>query len=190
MPNLLPYDGEAYLTPAVFSPEECEKILTRLETEIAWKQEPIRIFGKMVMQPRLTAWYGEKEYRYSGITMKPNAWSETLLELKLRVEPLAKTTFNSALLNFYRTSQDSMGWHRDNEKELGENPVIGSLSFGAERRFLLRHREKKTKVEVMLPSGSFLLMRGSSQHDWEHSLPKITKPTGARINLTFRVVQG
>jgi alkylated DNA repair dioxygenase AlkB len=188
--NLLPKDGEAFLHADLFAPSERERFFSRLEKEIEWRQEPIRIFGKMVMQPRLTAWLGEHEYRYSGIVMKPQKWNSTLNEIKAKIEPLAGLEFNCALLNFYRDGQDSMGWHRDNERELGIDPVIGSVSFGAARRFLLRHFEKKKlKTEILLGDGSFLLMKGATQHQWEHSLPKTAQVVGPRINLTFRVIR-
>jgi len=188
--NLLPKDGEAFLHKDLFAPSERERFFSCLEKEIEWRQEPIRIFGKMVMQPRLTAWLGDHEYRYSGIVMKPQKWNSALSEIKTKIEPLAGVEFNCALLNFYRDGQDSMGWHRDNEAELGKNPVIGSVSFGAPRRFLFRHyQEKHLKTEVELGDGSFLLMRGESQHHWEHSLPKTALAKGPRINLTFRVIR-
>ncbi len=178
--------------PSLFNLDESHDFLNRLQTEIAWRQEPIRIFGKLVMQPRLTALYGdlEKEYRYSGLLMKPLAWTETLLEIKKRIEGLSDVTFTTALLNLYRNEKDSMGWHRDNEKELGPNPVIGSVSFGATRSFQLRHYYKKNLKEVIdLEHGSFLLMRGSTQHFWEHCLPKRSKSCEPRINITFRVIK-
>jgi alkylated DNA repair dioxygenase AlkB len=144
------------------------------------------------MQPRLTAWYGDpdKYYEYSGITMHPKKWTNTLLEIKHRIETLSPVTFNSALLNQYRHEKDSVGWHRDNEKSLGINPVIGSVSFGASRNFLFRHYADKTvRHSVELTHGSLLLMQGQTQHCWEHSIPKQTAATGPRINITFRKIQ-
>ena len=189
--NLLDKDGEAFFFENVFSKEESDQYLMKLQNEIAWRQEPIKIFGKSVMQPRLTAWYGDadKTYRYSGLLMTPQAWSPSLLEIKKRVEALAAVEFTSVLLNFYRNERDSMGWHRDNEKELGQNPVIGSVSFGATRRFDFRHYfEKSLKSSVDLTHGSFLLMKGATQQNWEHSIQKSSRPIGPRINLTFRVL--
>lgn len=188
----LPKDGEVQYFPSLLSSGESNNFLNRLQKEIVWRQEPIRIFGKSVMQPRLTALYGdpEKEYRYSGLLMKPLAWTETLLEIKKRVEALSDVTFTTALLNQYRNEKDSMGWHRDNEKELGSNPVIGSVSFGATRTFQLRHYyEKNLKETIDLEHGSFLLMRGPTQHFWEYCLPKRTKSYDPRINITFRVIK-
>jgi alkylated DNA repair dioxygenase AlkB len=159
--------------------------------EIKWKQEPIKIFGKEIMQPRLTAFYGdaEKVYSYSGIIMKPHAWTNELLEIKTKIETVAQVKFTSALLNFYRNEKDSMGWHRDNEKDLGNNPVIGSVSFGATRIFQLRdYKSRSITKSVELTNGSFLFMRGETQHVWEHQLPKTSRQLGERINITFRKI--
>ncbi len=190
--NLIPENGEVFYYPNFFTPKESLNYFQILLNQTHWQQEPIKIFGKEVMQPRLTAWHGNAgmSYRYSGLTMKGHSWTPTLLEIKERLEAKASTTFNGVLLNLYRNERDSMGWHRDNEKELGKNPVIASVSFGATRRFLLRHREKKDlRVELELEDGSFLLMRGETQHFWQHSVPKETSAAGPRINLTFRFIQ-
>jgi alkylated DNA repair dioxygenase AlkB len=181
--NLLPKDGEAIYTPSLFERAEADALFEKLLREIEWRQEPIVIFGKRVMQPRLTAWYGEREYTYSGITLQPLPWSESLTTIRRRIGG----DFNSVLLNLYRDQNDGMGWHADDEKELGRDPVIGSVSFGATREFQLRHRrEKDLRVSIALEHGSYLLMRGSTQHHWMHALPKRRAPIGARINLTFR----
>jgi alkylated DNA repair dioxygenase AlkB len=159
--------------------------------EIQWKQEPIKIFGKEVMQPRLTAWYGDidKPYSYSGITMQPYAWSGSLKTIKQKIEAVAGVTFTSALLNLYRNGNDSMGWHRDNEKELGDQPVIGSVSFGATRTFQFRdYKTKKDLKSIELSHGSFLTMRGETNHYWEHSVPKTKLVLKERINITFRMI--
>jgi alkylated DNA repair dioxygenase AlkB len=187
--NLLPFDGTAYLLQDTFTTEESNRYLSALQYDIAWKQEAIKIFGKEVLQPRLTAWYGDenKTYRYSGLTMKPLPWTDTLLQIKERVEHASSYRFNSVLLNFYRDGQDSMGWHRDNEKELGENPVIASVSFGAERKFQFRHyKDQKTIISLVLNHGSLLLMSGATQSCWQHRLPKSSIMQTPRINLTFR----
>jgi alkylated DNA repair dioxygenase AlkB len=189
--NLIPKDGEVLYYPDFFSSEESDRFYQALEQEISWKQEPIKIFGKSLMQPRLTAWVGDpaKGYSYSGITMEPLPWNEALLKMKQRVDEISHTTFTSALLNFYRDQNDSMGWHRDDEKELGINPIIASVSLGAARIFHLKHRlEKGLKVSVELEHGSLLLMRGSTQHHWLHSIPKRTCQISPRINITFRVL--
>lgn len=191
MNNLLPVDGEAVLYPALFTHEESGRYLQLLQETINWKQEPVVLFGKTVMQPRLTAWYGDegKAYSYSGITMQPQPWTDALLAIKARVESVAGHHFNSALMNFYRNGQDSMGWHRDNESSLGLNPVIGSVSFGAEREFQFRHyMNRSLKRSLLLTHGSVLIMAGATQHFWQHALPKTAKPLSARINITFRKI--
>lgn len=163
-----------------------------LLSETPWQQDWITLYGKRHPLPRLTAWYGDAGtiYTYSGITMQPQAWTPTLLALKTALERVAQTAFNSVLLNYYRTGQDSMGWHSDDEPELGPNPIIASLSLGGTRRFVLRHRCDRTveKVEFALGHGSLLIMQGTTQHFWQHQVPKTAKPTAPRINLTFRAI--
>jgi alkylated DNA repair dioxygenase AlkB len=159
--------------------------------DIQWKQEPVRLFGREIMQPRLTAWYGaaDKAYTYSGITMEPLPWTQELDQIRMDAETLAGVSFTSALLNLYRDGSDSIGWHRDNEKMLGPAPVIASVSFGASRKFQFRnYTDKKMNVSLMLGPGSVLVMRGATQRNWEHSLPKTKKLSGARINITFRII--
>jgi alkylated DNA repair dioxygenase AlkB len=190
--NLLPHKGEVFLFDSFFSKKEADDFLQKLKSTIEWKQEPIKMFGKMIMQPRLTAWYGDadKTYTYSGITMKPNNWTKELLEIKTRIEAISNVQFTSALLNLYRDGQDSMGWHRDNEKELGENPTIGSVSFGESRIFKMReYATKENTCSIELTHGSFLLMQGETQHFWEHQIPKTTKKLNPRMNITFRKLQ-
>ncbi len=189
--NLLPVDGEARLHNHFFPPEESTRIMVSLVNGISWKQEPITIMGRQVMQPRLTAWYGDadKSYTYSGTTMQPLPWTEELLYIRSRIEPLAGVRFTSALLNYYRDGNDSMGWHRDNEKSLGPQPVIGSVSFGAARYFHFKHtKNKDLRVKTVLTDGSFLLMAGDTQEHWYHSVPKTARVTAARINITFRTI--
>lgn len=189
--NLLPEKGEVYYYPFFFQSAQSDDFFKKLVNEIQWKQEPIWMFGKKVMQPRLTALYGNPSvaYGYSGIKMQPYPWTDFLLQIKEAIEQAADTDFTHVLLNYYRDGKDSMGWHRDNEAELGKNPVIGSVSFGYPRRFQFRlYHEKSTKKEVLLEHGSFLLMKGETQHFWEHQIPKSKKIQGARINLTFRKI--
>lgn len=189
--NLLPFDGDVRYYPDFFSKAESDLFLERLKADIPWKQEPIRIFGREIMQPRLTAWYGDsdKVYHYSGIVMKIHPWASCLPEIKSRVEKLTQTVFTGVLLNYYRSGSDSMGWHRDNEKELGINPLIASVSFGITRLFQFRYyTDKKTKLDITLTHGSLLIMQGPTNHFWEHQLPKSKKATGERINLTFRTI--
>lgn len=190
--NILPKDGDVNFFPHMFTEAESDVYINELKEAIEWKQEPITIYGRTVMQPRLTAWYGDpgKIYTYSGITMQPLAWTPALLKIKQRIETVSPVVFNSALLNLYRDQRDSMGWHRDNEKELGINPVIGSVSFGATRTFQFRHYiDKSLRQSLELTHGSLLLMKGETQHHWEHSLPKRTKEIGLRVNITFRVIK-
>ena len=189
--NLLPFDGEAYLHENVFDAQECKFYLAQLMEEIDWKQEPIKIFGKAVMQPRLTAWCSNNNrcYSYSGITMQAQAFSKSLMLIKQKVDSLSEVPFSNALLNWYRDGNDSMGWHRDNEKELGENPMIASVSFGASRKFEFRnYANKNLKQTLILPSGSVLIMKGNTQQYWEHQLPKSSQVLLPRINITFRLM--
>ena len=174
-----------------FSAAESEKLMNALIGNIAWKHEQITLFGRQVWQPRLTAFYGDldKPYSYSNISLDPTPWTSELDFIKKRIEDSSRHQFTSVLLNYYRDGQDSMGWHSDDEKELGSNPVIGSVSFGTARRFMLKHKKDKTqKSSIMLENGSFLLMQGPTQHHWYHQIPKTKKPLGARINLTFRKI--
>lgn len=162
-----------------------DKILNRTN----WKQDKIKLFGKELLQPRLTAYFGEdnKSYTYSGLKMEPEPFPEYLKRLKTEVQELTKEDFNVCLVNLYRDGQDSMGWHADDEKELGENPVIASVSLGAERMFQLKHKHDPTaKYKIRLQHGSLLIMKGSTQKFWKHQLPKTKKVTGPRVNLTFR----
>ena len=150
------------------------------------------MFGKPVLIPRLSAWYGNEgaSYTYSGLTLQPNAWTDELLSIKQKIETISGATFNSVLLNFYRHGQDSMGWHADDEPELGKMPTIASLSLGAERRFLLRAKNNHhQKHEIPLNNGSLLVMSGNTQHYWQHAIPKTRLPTKPRINLTFRQIK-
>jgi alkylated DNA repair dioxygenase AlkB len=175
-----------------FTEAQADAFFDELSRSISWKQERIKLYGKLIDLPRKTAWYGDegRSYTYSGITVIPNPWTPVLLEIKKVVEPVSGVTFNSVLLNLYRGERDSVAWHSDDEPELGHNPVIGSVSFGATRRFQFKHkRDKALRQQIDLPHGSYLLMRGPTQHSWLHQVPKETKPRGPRINLTFRVIK-
>jgi alkylated DNA repair dioxygenase AlkB len=177
--------------PEFLTIPECEQHILRLQKEINWKQETIRIFGKSYPTPRLTAWYGDegKVYSYSGLKLSPLPWTEPLPEFKIRIEAVTGYLFNSVLLNWYRDGNDSMGWHADNEKELGMDPVIASLSLGVPRMFRLREiRNHKNRFGLTLENGSLLLMAGPLQHHWQHCLPRSARPLGDRINLTFRTI--
>ena len=183
-------DADMALFENFFTNQESEKLHQNLIENIQWRQDKIKMFGKLIDQPRLTAFYGNtnKDYSYSGIVMKPIEWNEDLLFIRKRVEEAAKIQFTSLLLNYYRDGKDSMGWHSDDEKELGQNPVIGSVSFGESRVFQMRHKFRKDikKVDIALTNGSFLLMKGATQHFWQHQIPKTNRELESRINLTFR----
>ncbi|MFL9482849.1 alpha-ketoglutarate-dependent dioxygenase AlkB family protein [Chitinophagaceae bacterium LWZ2-11] len=192
MNNILPFDGEVFLYENFYNRIEADGLFIALQEEIDWKQESIKIFGKEKQLPRLTAWYGDegKSYTYSGLENIPIPFSGQLITIKEKLESFTKYSFNAALLNFYRTGTDSMGWHSDNEKELGINPVIASLSFGGSRVFQLKHKvDKASKQNITLNTGSLLLMKGSTQHNWLHQVPKTVRPIEARINITFRNIQ-
>ena len=187
--NLLPYDGEIYLfEDAVDSPDTR---LVQLIEGLAWAQQQIVVFNRLHNEPRLSAWYGDPDcsYTYSGITLIPKPWVEPLLTIKKACEGLSGTIFNSVLANLYRDGNDSMGWHADNEPELGPNPTIASVSFGAERRFDLRHRISNEKVQIVLPHGSILVMSGETQLHWMHAIAKTKKVREPRVNLTYRMIQ-
>jgi alkylated DNA repair dioxygenase AlkB len=157
---------------------------------VEWEQHRIRIRGREIASPRLSAWYGDPDahYRYSGLSLEPRPWLPVILELKSRVEAACDEPFNSVLLNLYRDGSDSMGWHSDDEPELGERPLIASLSLGATRRFRLRHRRRKDlePVAIDLEGGSLLIMEGDTQRFWKHQVPKTKRTVEPRINLTFR----
>ncbi|MBT9393003.1 alpha-ketoglutarate-dependent dioxygenase AlkB [Hymenobacter sp. NST-14] len=184
--------AELLLDPAFLNRAEAGALLTELTREVPWQQQPIRLFGRDIMQPRLTAWYGDPAatYQYSGLRLEPLPWTATLQQLRQRVEAATGARFNSVLLNLYRTGQDSMGYHADDEPKLGPAPVIASLTLGATRTFRLKPRPGLDAGALSLPltSGSLLLMRGPTQQNWLHALPKTARPVGPRLNLTFRWV--
>jgi len=192
-PLKLPLDNaEVYYFDNFFNSNESKFLFEQLETTIEWRQENIKIFGKSIAQPRLTALYGDanKPYTYSGLTWQPLAWTEELKMIKQTIEEQVNVKFTTVLLNLYRHGQDSMGWHSDDEIELGKNPIIGSVSFGASRNFQFRSKaDKKQKYALQLTNGSFLLMAGATQHYWQHQIPKTQKKVAPRINLTLRIIQ-
>jgi len=184
-------NGEYIYVPYFFNRLTADNYFQKLNCEIDWKQEEMIMYGKRLKFPRLTAWYGDndKPYSFSGITLKPSPWTTDLLEIKSKIEPKCNTTFNSVLLNRYRNGQDSISWHTDAEKELGDNPIIASVNFGATRKFQLKHIHTKQKIEIELTHGSLLIMQGELQHFWQHQVPKTSIPVGERINLTYRVIK-
>lgn len=189
--NLKMKDANVYYYPNFFSKEESSIYFNNLLKNVHWQQDTIKVYGKTHLQPRLTAFYADntKAYKYSNITMKPNTFDSELLKIKKTIETKLKTKFTSCLANLYRNGKDSNGWHADNEKELGLNPIIASISFGTERLFHFKHRyRKELKKKLILEDGSLLLMKGETQHNWLHQIPKTQKNIGKRINLTFRII--
>ncbi|WP_299528494.1 alpha-ketoglutarate-dependent dioxygenase AlkB [Ulvibacterium sp.] len=185
-------DSEIVYYPCFLSKNEADIYFELLKRTVPWQQDTIRVFGKEYLQPRLTSLYGtnDKTYSYSNITMKPLPFSNEMLDIKQKVELQAKVTFTTCLLNLYRDGKDSNGWHADDEKELGTNPVIASLTLGQERFFHLKHKKDKTlKQKILLEHGSLLIMGGETQGHWLHQIPKTARPIGERINLTFRVIK-
>ncbi|HNC76938.1 MAG TPA: alpha-ketoglutarate-dependent dioxygenase AlkB, partial [Pseudomonadales bacterium] len=168
-------------------------LFEQLNSAIPWRQDEITLFGKRHRLPRLQAWYGDPgaSYRYSGLLLQPTPWQPLLNEIRRQVETLTGLRFNSALANLYRDGNDAMGWHSDDEAELGVDPAIASVSFGASRRFLLRHRRRKDppRIEILLTDGSLLLMAGPLQTHWHHALPRSRGVSEPRINLTFRLIR-
>ncbi|GEC77340.1 alpha-ketoglutarate-dependent dioxygenase AlkB family protein [Flavobacterium aquatile] len=178
--------------PNFFDTSHSEQLFAKLLNEIPWQLDYITIFGKTHPQPRLTALFGNegKPYSYSNIIMQPNPWNPILMFIKNEIETICDENFTTVLLNLYRDGKDSNGWHADNEKELGRNPIIASVSFGAERSFHLKHNSiPDAKQKITLENGSLLLMKGETQHFWKHQIPKTAKPIGSRINLTFRIIK-
>jgi alkylated DNA repair dioxygenase AlkB len=182
-------DAEVVFYPDFFPAPVADRLLSQLVDTTAWRQDSIKIYGKPTPLPRLTAWYGDPgaRYVYSGIVNDPLPWTAALAEIKEVVDAVSGVAFNGVLLNRYRTGKDSMGWHSDDEREFGPNPVIASVSFGGRRNFQLRHkRHKELKASVELTHGSLLIMRGPTQENWQHQIPKTAKPVQERLNLTFR----
>ena len=182
-------DAEIYLQRNFPTSVAASIALERLLAETPWRSETVTLWGKSYAQPRLTAWYGDpgRAYTYSGITLQPENWTPLLRELKADVERAAAEQFNSVLLNYYRNERDSVGYHSDDEAELGRTPTIASLSFGDTRTFVLKAKHKPHKpVRLALEDGTLLLMKGATQQNWRHGIEKQTKPCGPRVNLTCR----
>jgi alkylated DNA repair dioxygenase AlkB len=186
--RLLNRDGEIHYHDSFLTVPAANEWLSKLMRDLQWQEETLFIAGRSVRVPRLTAWYGhpEAKYRYSGRTHDPLAWNQALLTLKDHVEALCGSSFNSVLANFYRNGNDSIGWHADNERELGPRPRIASLSLGAERIFEIRHNLTREILRLPLHSGSLLIMSGDFQSCWQHRIPKQRAILAPRINLTFR----
>ncbi|GLU51453.1 alpha-ketoglutarate-dependent dioxygenase AlkB family protein [Dyadobacter frigoris] len=177
--------------PGFLAPQQGISLMHQLIKEVPWRQQIIQMFGKEVITPRLTAWFGDsnKSYQFSGTRFDPVPWTLALYNLKEKIQKVTGLPFNSVLLNFYRDGNDSVAWHSDNEKELGINPHIASVSIGQARQFEFRHKtDHSRKYGLSLENGSLLIMKGDLQHNWEHRIPKSKKLNNERINLTFRSI--
>ncbi|WP_370000357.1 alpha-ketoglutarate-dependent dioxygenase AlkB [Winogradskyella sp.] len=182
-------NAELIYVPSFFNKQESDNYFKTIKEQTDWQHDDITVFGKTYKQPRLTALFGEKDqtYSYSNITMHPKPFTSTLLNIKSKIEDFSDEKFNTLLINLYRDGNDSNGWHADNEKELGINPVIASVSFGEKRPFHFKHTSlKKERHKLTLEHGSLLLMKGEMQHYWLHQIAKTKKVIQPRINLTFR----
>lgn len=188
--NLLPKDGTVNYYGKIFNLEQADAYLKNLLSSIEWKNDEAIIFGKKMTTKRKVAWYGEKpfQYTYSNSTKLALPWTNELLELKTIIEQKTGETFNSCLLNLYHTGDEGMAWHSDAETALKKNGAIGSLSFGAQRKFAFKHKDTKEKVELILEHGSLLVMKDSTQFHWLHRLPPTKRVSTPRVNLTFRTI--
>lgn len=189
--NLLPYDGAVNDMGQIIEPESANALYQALLTGLSWQSDIVKLFGKTHITNRKIVWMGQADYRYSGHTRQGVAWTADVLAIKTLIENQLQAIgvtadFNACLLNFYPTGADGMGYHADDEKELGNEPIIASLSLGATRKFVFKHRTTQAKVELPLHNGQLIVMGGQTQQYWRHSLPKTKKVTGGRINLTFR----
>ena len=184
-------DAEISYKPNFLNYESANNLFNWFVDNISWQQEEITLYGKKYLTPRLSSWIADSglDYGYSNMRMNAKPWSQELLDLKFLVESEANFLFNSVLINYYRDGQDSNGWHSDDESELGNNPVIASISLGGSRDFQLRHKKDKSiKTSICLENGSLLIMKGTTQHNWQHCIPKRVN-SDARINLTFRLIK-
>ncbi|OJU45271.1 MAG: alpha-ketoglutarate-dependent dioxygenase AlkB [Bacteroidales bacterium 45-6] len=188
--NWLPQDGTVNYYGKLFNQKEADNYLKQLLNKIEWRNDEAIIFGKKIITKRKVAWYGEKpfEYTYSKVTRHALSWTTELLELKSFIERETGESFNSCLLNLYHNGNEGMAWHSDEEIDLKKNGAIASLTFGAERKFLLKHKQTNEKVELILEHGSLLVMKDTTQTFWRHKLPTTTRITAPRISLTFRTI--
>jgi alkylated DNA repair dioxygenase AlkB len=188
--NLLHTDGTVNYYGKIMTSKEANHYFDLLLQNISWKSDEVIIFGKHIVTKRKAAWYGDSDYlyTYSNATKQALGWTKELSDLKLLVEELAGSKFNSCLLNLYHNGNEGMGWHSDDEDSLGKNNTIASLSFGAERKFSFKHKLTKQTISFVLEHGSLLIMKGATQRNWLHSLPKSKIVTRPRINLTFRTI--
>jgi len=188
--NWLPQDGTVNYYGKMFNQQEADFYFSNLLETIEWRNDEAVIFGKKIITKRKVAWYGEKpfEYTYSNTTKYALPWTKELLELKILIEKETGETFNSCLLNLYHNGDEGMAWHSDGETDLKKDGAIGSLSFGAERKFAFRHKQTNEKVELILEHSSLLVMKDATQTHWLHRLPPTKKATTPRVNLTFRTI--
>ena len=188
--NLLPMDGEAYYEAGMIEPAHSQRLMDTLLNEVPWQHDEIMMFGKRVVMARKVAWYADEglSYTYSAVKKKPLAWTPVLRDLKSSIEERTSEKFNASLLNLYHNGMEGMGWHSDNEKSLVSESAIASISLGADRPFRFRHKASGEVVNVMLASGSLLIMKGATQRCWKHMLPKTKKVSLPRVNLTFRLM--
>ncbi|WP_297332031.1 alpha-ketoglutarate-dependent dioxygenase AlkB [Flavobacterium sp.] len=188
--NLLPYDGVVNYFGAIFKKEEADFYLEKLLNTIEWRNDEAIIFGKLITTKRKVAWYAEQpfEYTYSKVTKRALPFTKELSELKATTEKLTGETYNSCLLNLYHDGNEGMAWHSDGEKDLKKNGAIGSLSFGATRKFAFKHKQTKETVSVVLEHGSLLVMKDTTQTHWLHRLPPTKTVNSPRVNLTFRTI--
>ncbi len=189
--NILPFDGEVKYYGRIINNENSKHYFERLLNNIQWENDKAIIFGKLIITKRKVAWYGDKpfDYTYSKTTKLALPWTKELLELKNIIENKTGEKFNSCLLNLYHNGGEGMTWHSDDEQNLKKNGAIGSLSFGAERKFSFKHKETKQTVCVHLERGSLLIMKGKTQANWLHCMPPTKKIKIPRINLTFRTIE-
>jgi alkylated DNA repair dioxygenase AlkB len=189
--NLLPMDGYAYYFPALFDQSQSQQLFTALAESLHWQPDTLWMFGQRIVTRRKVAWVGNMgcSYTYSGVKKSPQAWTAELLSIKNQLEELAKSEFNSCLLNFYHDGDDGMGWHSDDEKELDPNSPIASLSLGAQRKFSFRHKVDKITIPLNLENGSVLMMHSPTQQFWRHALLKTKTVSTPRINLTLRKIK-
>lgn len=189
--RILLRDAQLDYYPSFYTQTAADQLFDQLLQQTAWRQDAITIAGVQRLQPRLSAWYGDAnaEYTYSGLRLTPTIWNEELRSIKHAIEAHSGYRFNSVLLNYYRDQHDSMGWHSDDEPELGRQPVIASLSLGGVREFILKHKfDKQLRYKIPLTHGSLLIMSGNTQSHWQHAIAKEKYPCAARINLTFRQI--
>jgi len=189
--NLLPEGGIVEYYGPIFIRSKADEYLNQLLSDIAWRHDEVVIFGKRVVTKRKVAWYADQafSYTYSKTTKTALEWPEVLIKLKQHVEEASGETFNSCLANLYNDGDEGMSWHSDAEKDLVKNGAIGSMSFGAERKFALKHKETRVAVSQILEHGSLLIMKGTTQTHWLHSLPKTKTVALPRVNLTFRKIR-